>query len=191
MSARSLKQHGRIDILVNNAGIPDRRRSLLKMTPTRTGTSVLAVNLSRRLLHVAGGAVAHGRAGQRQDREHLLCSAAQIGNIGQANYAASKSGLFGLTRTLAREAAALLDRAGHLDDPHALGLTVNAVAPGLCETEMIAGVPDQVMEKLREQIPLKRLARADEVARVIHFLCADESAHITGQVLSINGGMEM
>jgi acetoacetyl-CoA reductase/3-oxoacyl-[acyl-carrier protein] reductase len=183
-----VERHGRIDILVNNAGILI-DAAVLKMTD-EDWYRVLAVNLSGAFF-MSQAALSH-MVDQGNGRIVNISSlAAQIGNIGQANYAASKSGLFGLTRTLAREAAALLDRAGHLDDPDALGLTVNAVAPGLVETEMIGHVPDQVMEKLRAQIPLKRLARPEEVARVIHFLCADESAHITGQVLSINGGMEM
>jgi acetoacetyl-CoA reductase/3-oxoacyl-[acyl-carrier protein] reductase len=112
------------------------------------------------------------------------------GNIGQANYAASKSGLFGLTKTLAREAAFQLQRAGMLD---AFGpnVTVNCVAPGFIATEMVETIPAKVLERITSQIPLARLGRADEVARVVHFLCADESAYITGQVWNVNGGMEM
>ena len=116
--------------------------------------------------------------------------AAQRGNVGQANYAASKSGLFGLTRTMAREAAVALHKAGRLDE-NGPGLTVNTVAPGLVETEMIAGVPDRVMEKLKAEIPVRRLGRPREIARVVAFLCADESSYITGQIWSVNGGMEM
>jgi acetoacetyl-CoA reductase/3-oxoacyl-[acyl-carrier protein] reductase len=96
-----------------------------------------------------------------------------------------------LTRTLAREAAVALHRGGQLDDPHGVGLTVNTVAPGLVETEMIQHVPERVMEKLRAEIPVRRLGRPQEVARVVNFLCADDSSYITGQIWSVNGGMEM
>ena len=116
--------------------------------------------------------------------------AGQIGNIGQANYAASKSGLFGLTKTLAREAAIELARHGQLDegDP---GITVNCVAPGIIETEMIASIPERVLVALKGQIPLRRLGRADEIARVVRFLCADASAYVTGQIWGVNGGFDM
>jgi acetoacetyl-CoA reductase/3-oxoacyl-[acyl-carrier protein] reductase len=114
----------------------------------------------------------------------------QMGNIGQANYAASKSGLFGLTMTLAREAAFALAKADKLHE-NGIGLTVNAVAPGFIETDMLASVPDKVLDKIRSQIPLGRLGRAEEIARVVEFLAQDESAYITGQVWAVNGGMEM
>ena len=114
-----------------------------------------------------------------------------MGNIGQANYAASKSGLFGLTKTLAREAAFLLARSGKLADPAGVGLTVNTITPGFISTEMLEHIPDKVMEKLLSQIPLGRLGKPDEVARVVHFLAADASSYITGQVWGVNGGMDM
>jgi acetoacetyl-CoA reductase/3-oxoacyl-[acyl-carrier protein] reductase len=114
----------------------------------------------------------------------------QIGNIGQTNYAASKSGMFGFTKSLAREAASNLQKAGKLDE-HGVGLTVNAVAPGFIETEMLASIPEKVLDRIRKQIPLGRLGRPDEIARVVNFLCADQSAYITGQVWGVNGGQEM
>ena len=114
----------------------------------------------------------------------------QMGNIGQANYAASKSGLHGLTMTLAREAAFALGKAGKLDE-NGIGLTVNEVAPGFISTEMLQTVPEKVLDRIRGQIPLRRLGYPDEVARVVHFLAADASSYITGQVWSVNGGMEM
>ena len=114
----------------------------------------------------------------------------ETGNIGQANYAASKSGLFGLTMTMAREAAKSLGKAGKLTDD-SLNVTVNAVAPGFIETEMIASIPEKVVDKLKEQIPFARLGQPEEVARVVHFLCADASSYITGQIWGVNGGMEM
>jgi acetoacetyl-CoA reductase/3-oxoacyl-[acyl-carrier protein] reductase len=111
------------------------------------------------------------------------------GNIGQANYAASKSGLFGLTYTLAKEAAYMLKRADKLGDP--IGLTVNTVTPGFIATEMLEHIPEKVMEKLLSQIPLGRLGKPEEVARVVHFIAADASSYITGQVWGVNGGMDM
>ena len=114
----------------------------------------------------------------------------QTGNIGQANYAASKSGLFGLTMSVAKEAAFALGRADKLTD-EGPGLTVNAVAPGYIATEMVEAVPEKVLDKIRAQIPLARLGRAEEIARMVEFLAEDESSYITGQVFAVNGGMDM
>ena len=114
----------------------------------------------------------------------------EVGNIGQANYAASKSGLFGLTKTLAREAAFQLQRAGKLKED-GIGITVNTVAPGFIATEMLENIPEKVLEGIKEKIPVGRLGRPDEIARVIHFLVADQSSFITGAIWSVNGGMDM
>jgi acetoacetyl-CoA reductase/3-oxoacyl-[acyl-carrier protein] reductase len=114
----------------------------------------------------------------------------EIGNIGQANYAASKSGLFGLTKTLAREAAFQLGRAG-MREEDGIGITVNAVAPGFIATEMLEHVPEKVLEGIKDKIPVGRLGRPDEIARAVHFLAADQSSFITGAILSVNGGMDM
>jgi acetoacetyl-CoA reductase/3-oxoacyl-[acyl-carrier protein] reductase len=114
----------------------------------------------------------------------------QTGNIGQVNYAASKSGLFGLTMSLAREAAFALTRTDRLE-PDSVGITVNAVAPGFIETEMLDTVPSKVLDRIRSQVPLHRLGRPEEVARVVRFLADDASAYITGQVWAVNGGQEM
>ena len=100
------------------------------------------------------------------------------GNIGQANYAASKAGLFGLTMTLALESANK-------------GITVNCVAPGFIKTEMTDAVPTEIMDRVVEQIPVKRLGTPAEVARVVLFLAEPESSYITGQAYSINGGLNM
>jgi acetoacetyl-CoA reductase/3-oxoacyl-[acyl-carrier protein] reductase len=183
-----IDQHGRLDILVNNAGMLI-DRGILQMTD-EDWYKVLAVNLSGSFF-MTQAALPHmiGRGSGRI--VNISSLAAQRGNVGQANYAASKSGLFGLTRTIAREAAVMLHKAGHLDDAHGVGLTVNTVAPGLVETEMIQHVPDRVMEKLKTEIPVRRLGRPEEIARVVHFLCEDASSYITGQVWSVNGGMEM
>jgi len=183
-----IDRHGRLDILVNNAGI------LIDRTTLEMGDDdwykVLAVNLSGAFF-MAQASLPHmvGRGSGRI--VNISSLAAERGNVGQVNYAASKSGLFGLTRSLAREAAMLLGKAGNLDDEHCVGLTVNTVSPGLVSTEMIADVPERVMDKLKAEIPVRRLGRPEEIARVVHFLCTDESAYITGQVWSVNGGMEM
>ena len=114
----------------------------------------------------------------------------ETGNIGQANYAASKSGLFGLTKSLAREAVFQLNRAGR-PPGDGIGLTVNAVTPGYIATDMLATIPDKVLDKIRGQIPVGRLGRPEEIARVIGFLAADDSAYITGQTWAVNGGLDM
>jgi acetoacetyl-CoA reductase/3-oxoacyl-[acyl-carrier protein] reductase len=114
----------------------------------------------------------------------------ETGNIGQANYAASKSGLFGLTKTLAREALFQLARSGKLSED-SIGVTVNTVTPGFVATEMLQSVPEKVLEKIKSQIPMGRLAQPEEVARVVHFLAADAAGYITGQVWGVNGGLDM
>ena len=116
--------------------------------------------------------------------------AGETGNIGQANYAASKSGLFGLTKALAREAAFLLSRSGRLT-PDTIGITVNAVNPGFIATEMLEHIPAKTLSRLMAQIPCGRLGRPEEVARLVHFLAADASSYITGQVWGVNGGLDM
>ena len=178
---------GDLDILVNNAGITA-DKSILKMEED-DWYKVLGVNLSGAFF-TSKTALGHMLDRGTGRIVNISSIVGQIGNIGQSNYAASKSGLFGLTRTLAREAAASLQRSGKFD-PDAIGLTVNCVAPGFIETEMLATVPDKVLDKIRAQIPLGRLGRPEEVARVVHFLCADASSYITGQIWAVNGGQEM
>jgi NAD(P)-dependent dehydrogenase (short-subunit alcohol dehydrogenase family) len=114
----------------------------------------------------------------------------ETGNIGQANYAASKSGLFGLTKSLAREAVFQLQRSGQ-PAGDGIGLTVNAVTPGFIATDMLSTIPDKVLERIRSQIPVGRLGQPEEIARVVAFLAADESAYITGQIWAVNGGLDM
>jgi len=180
--------HGRLDILVNNAGITI-DKTVLKMED-EDWFKVLNVNLSGSFF-LSQAALRHMATRGSGRIVNVSSIIGETGNIGQANYAASKSGLFGLTKTLAKEAAFLLARAGKLTDPTGIGLTVNTVTPGFTATEMLEHIPEKVMEKILGQIPLGRLGKPEEVARVVHFLAADASSYITGQVWGVNGGMDM
>ncbi|QDO89754.1 beta-ketoacyl-ACP reductase [Ornithinimicrobium ciconiae] len=182
-----IAQHGRLDILVNNAGIT-RDRTVLKMEDD-DWDAVVQVNLSG-TFYMAQAALKHMLERGTGRIVNVSSIIGEMGNIGQANYAASKSGLFGLTKTLAREAAFHLQRSGKLN-VDSIGLTVNTVTPGYVNTEMVEAVPEKVLDKIKGQIPMARLADPDEIARVVHFLCADRSSYITGQVWGVNGGMDM
>ena len=182
-----IDQHGRLDVLVNNAGIAI-DKTAAKMTDD-DWHKVIAINLSGAFF-IAQAAMEHmiGRGTGRIVNVSSVIG--ETGNIGQVNYAASKSGLFGLTKSLAREAIFQLDRAGH-PPGDGTGVTVNAVTPGFVATDMLTGMPDKALDRVRGQIPAGRLGRAEEVARVVSFLAADESAYITGQVWAVNGGLDM
>jgi NAD(P)-dependent dehydrogenase (short-subunit alcohol dehydrogenase family) len=185
--AEAIEQHGRVDILVNNAGITI-DKTVLKMT-AEDWNKVLAVNLSGAFF--MSKAVLPHMIEQGSGRIINVSSViGEMGNIGQANYAASKSGLFGLTKTLAREAAFMLERGGKLTDGSP-GLTVNTITPGFIATEMLDHVPEKVLDRIRSQIPVRRLGLPEEVARVVHFVAADASSYITGQVWGVNGGLDM
>ena len=182
-----IDQHGRLDILVNNAGVT--HDNLTLNLTTAEWDKVLAVNLSG-AFHMSKAALRHMLERGTGRIINISSIAGEIGNVGQANYAASKAGLLGLTKTLARESAFLLAKSGKLTD-ESIGLTVNAVTPGLVATEMLDHIPQQVLDRLVSQIPRGRLGRADDIARVVHFLAADASSFITGQVWAVNGGMDM
>ena len=185
--AEVIDEHGRLDILINNAGI-----TIDKTVATMTDDdwhNVLAVNLSGAFF-LCQAALAHMVERGSGRIVNVSSVVGETGNIGQANYAASKSGLFGLTKTLAKEAAYLLAKSGKRTDD-GIGITVNTVTPGLITTEMTADIPEKVTAKLTSQIPVGRAGRPEEVARVVHFLAADASPYITGQVWSVNGGMDM
>src|SRR5256884_7108472 len=182
-----IEQHGRLDILVNNAGIT------IDKTVAKMGDEdwlrVISINLSGAFF-VAQAALEHMI---KQGTGRIISVSSVIGEtgqIGQANYAASKSGLFGLTKSLAKEAIFQLKRAGGAPG-EGVGLTVNAVTPGYVATDMVAAVPEKALERIKEQIPMGRLARPGEIARAVCFLAADESSYITGQIWAINGGMDM
>jgi NAD(P)-dependent dehydrogenase (short-subunit alcohol dehydrogenase family) len=180
-----IQQHGRLDILVNNAGITA-DRTVLKMTDD-DWRRVIDVNLSG-AFYLSQAALRHML--ERGSGRIVMISSVigETGGIGQVNYASAKAGLFGLTKTLAREAAMHVQRAGKTDG---LGVTVNAVTPGYTATEMLESVPEKVLEGLRAKIPVGRLGEPEEIARVVHFLAADASAYITGQIWGVNGGLDM
>jgi acetoacetyl-CoA reductase len=182
-----IEQHGRLDILVNNAGITS-DKPVLKMS-YEDWDKVIRVNLSG-AFYMSKPALAHMAERGSGRIVNITSIIGQQGNIGQANYASSKSGMFGLTMTLAREAAHALKKSGKLLEPGP-GLTVNAVAPGYVNTEMVQTVPEKVLDMIKGKIPLARLGEPEEIARVVHFLCDDASSYITGQVWAVNGGMEM
>jgi acetoacetyl-CoA reductase/3-oxoacyl-[acyl-carrier protein] reductase len=181
-----LAQHGRIDILVNNAGITMDKMAM-KMT-VEQWNEVIAVNLSGSF-YMAQPVLEH--MVERGTGRIIFVSSVigETGNIGQANYAASKAGMLGLTKTLAREAAFILAKRERPEN--GVGITVNTVTPGFVATEMLENVPEKVLDKIRSTIPVGRLCHPEEIARVVHFLAADASAYITGQVWGVNGGLDM
>jgi 3-oxoacyl-[acyl-carrier protein] reductase len=185
--AEVIERHGRLDVLVNNAGITI-DKTVLKMTDD-DWNRVIAVNLSGAFF-MSQAALPHMIERGSGRIINISSIIGETGNIGQANYAASKSGLFGLTKTLALETAHQLKRAGKLEN-NPIGVTVNTVAPGFVATEMLDSVPEKVLEGIKAKIPLGRLGEPDEIARVVHFLAADQSSFITGAVWAVNGGMDM
>ncbi|MFQ6330634.1 SDR family oxidoreductase [Nocardia sp. CWNU-33] len=172
---------------MNNAGIT-MDCTVAEMTEEQWST-VLAVNLSGAFF-LSQAALAHMVERGTGRIVNVSSVVGETGNIGQANYAASKSGQFGLTKTLAKEAAYQVAKSGKRSDD-SIGITVNTVTPGLIGTEMTATIPDKVMARLTAQIPVGRVGSPEEIARVVHFLAADASSYITGQVWSVNGGMDM
>ena len=166
---------GRIDILVNNAGIVNDQLTV-RMKPAEWD-AVLATNLTGAF--TCCQAVLRPMLKQRSGRIINVGSVVgQSGNPGQANYAATKAGLTGFTKSLAREVASR-------------GITVNVVAPGMIDTDMIAGLDGRAREVMAGRIPQGRLGRPDDVASAVCFLASDEASYITGQVLGVNGGMYM
>ena len=164
-----------MDVLVNNAGITADK--MLSKMEVDDWDRVVQVNLSGTfyMAHLAYLHMAERGSGRIVNISSVI---GEQGNAGQVNYAATKSGLFGMTMSMAQEGSRK-------------GVTVNCVAPGYIETDMVAGVPEKVLDKIVSGIPLKRLGRPDEVARVVEFLADPESEYITGQVYSVNGGLHM
>ncbi len=172
---KATEQLGRIDILVNNAGIT--RDGLLMRMKRQDWDAVLNTNLTAAYLCIQQALP--GMVRRRYGRiVNIVSVVGQTGNPGQANYAASKAGIIGLTKAIAQEVASR-------------NITVNAVAPGFIETAMTEGLTPEVREKLASRIPLARLGQPADVAHAVKFLASDEAAYITGQVLNVNGGMYM
>jgi 3-oxoacyl-[acyl-carrier protein] reductase len=169
------ERFGRVDILVNNAGIT--RDGLLIRMKDEDWDRVMDTNLRGAFLMTRAAAKVMVR--QRSGRIiNIASTAGAMGNPGQANYSAAKAGLIGLTKATARELA-------HW------GILVNAVAPGLIETDMTAGIPAEAREALLAQVPLKRSGSARDVAEMVGFLAGDGAAYVTGQVFHVNGGLYM
>ena len=182
-----IEQHGRLDILVNNAGITA-DKVVHRMTD-EDWLRVISINLSGAFF-VSQAALEHMMERGTGRIINISSAYGEMGNVGQVNYAASKSGMFGLTKSLAREVAFMLARAGH-PIGEGVGLTVNCVTPGAMATDMLAAVPEKVMDRLVAQIPVGRIGRPEEAARVVAFLAHDASSYITGQIWAVNGGLDM
>jgi len=170
-----VKRHGHLDIVVSNAGIA--RDQLLMRMKRDDWDAVVATNLTATFLL----AQASMRPMLRQKGGRIIAISSvvgQMGNAGQANYAASKAGLIGFAKALAREVASR-------------SITVNVVAPGMIETDMTRAIADKAQIDWSTQIPIGRLGTVDEVAAAVSFLASDEASYITGHVLAVNGGMYM
>lgn len=175
LSKKTMEKFQRIDILVNNAGIT--KDNLLMRMSDEEWDAVLAVNLKGAFNCTKG--VVRQMLKQRSGRIINICSIVGLmGNAGQANYAASKGGLIALTKTCAREFASR-------------NILVNAIAPGFIKTRMTEQLSDEQKQKLASLIPLERLGEPEDVAQAALFLASSSSSYITGQVLSVNGGMLM
>ena len=173
--AKTLKDKTRIDVLVNNAGIA-RDGLAVRMKPS-DWQLVLKVNLEGAFL--CSQQVLPGMMRNRWGRIVNISSVVgQAGSVGQANYAASKAGLIGLTKALAQEMGSR-------------GITVNAIAPGYIATDMTKDLPEELKQKMLASIPLGRMGTPDDIAGVVKFLISDEASYITGHVLAVNGGMYM
>jgi len=169
------KDLGRIDHLINNAGIT--RDSLLLRMKEEDWDLVLRVNL-KGAFNFCRSVVKHMVAARSGRIVSISSVVGLMGNAGQTNYAASKAGLIGFSKSLAREVAAR-------------GITVNCVAPGYIATAMTEKLSDEVKKAFLDNIPMKRFGLPEEIARTVKFLCSDEAAYITGQVINVNGGLYM
>ncbi len=170
-----LGQHGRLDVLVNNAGINE-DKTIRKMTP-EDWDKVIKINLNG-AFYLSSKVLPHMLERGSGRIVNISSVIGEMGNVGQANYAASKAGLHGLTKTMALETAAK-------------GITVNAVTPGFIATDMVTSMPDEALEKVVKLIPIGRLGEPEEVARVVEFLADPDAGYLTGTVVAINGGLHM
>ena len=170
-----IEKYGKIDILVNNAGITE-DKTILKMS-LEEWLRVIQVNLFGAFYCIKASVenMIENGWGRIINISSII---GLTGNIGQSNYAAAKAGIIGLTKSLALELAKK-------------NITVNAVAPGFIETEMVAKVNPKILESIKEKVPMKRLGTAKEVAKVVSFLASEDTGYVTGQVYGINGGLYM
>lgn len=170
-----LEKHGEIDVLINNAGIT--RDTLLLRMSEEMWDDVLRVNLKS--VFNCTKAVIRSMSRQRHGAIVNIASVVgQIGNFGQSNYAASKAGIMGFTKSIAREVAGR-------------GINVNAVAPGFIDTEMTEVIPEKAKEAFIKQIPFGKMGKPEDVAEAVYWLCTKAAGYITGQVIHVNGGMYM
>ncbi len=168
-----VSEFGRIDILINNAGI--NKDALTRKMTEEQWDDVLRVNLKGTFLMCQAAYEPMSQAGGSIVN---TASIGALGNVGQANYSASKAGVMGLTRTLALEFAKA-------------GINVNCVSPGATETKMTAGIPDDIRKFIENKIPFRRFAKPDEIAQAHLFLASDESSYVTGQTLFVDGGISV
>jgi acetoacetyl-CoA reductase len=170
-----LRDHGRIDYLINNAGITI-DKTVRNMT-IEDWHAVLRVNLSG-TFYMTKAVIEHMLERGSGRIVNISSFVGEAGNFGQANYAASKAGQIGFTKSLALELARK-------------GITVNSISPGFISTDMLSEIPQKLIDGIIEKIPVRRLGEPSEVARVARFLCEDESGYITGAMIPVNGGIEM
>ena len=170
-----LEQYGHVDYLINNAGITV-DKTVRKMS-VDDWHAVLRINLSG-AFYMTRAVLDHLSANGFGRIVNISSVIGQTGSVGQANYASSKAGLIGFSKSLAQEVARK-------------GVTVNCVSPGYIETEMVAAIPPEVLEKLLAGVPVGRLGQASEIARAVAFLVDDDAGYITGSVISVNGGLDM
>ncbi|TVY02420.1 3-oxoacyl-ACP reductase FabG [Paenibacillus cremeus] len=168
----TIEKHGKLDILVNNAGI--NRDAMLHKMEHKQWDDVISVNLTGTYNTMQPASIKMRE--QKSGRIINISSASWLGNIGQANYAASKAGVVGLTKTAARELAKY-------------NVTVNAICPGFIETDMTRGVPEKVWDLMISKIPMGRAGNPEDVANLIAFLASDAASYLTGEVINIGGGM--
>jgi 3-oxoacyl-[acyl-carrier protein] reductase len=173
--ATALQRFGKIDILINNAGIA-RDKLILRMTE-EDWDAVLSVNL-KGTFNCTKAVIKHMSKQRSGKIINIASVVGEMGNPGQANYAASKAGVIGFTKTIAREFAQR-------------GINVNAIAPGYIQTPMTDALPEKAKEELKRMIPMERLGQPEDVAQAVLFLVSEASGYITGNVLKVNGGIYM